>query len=186
MSEAIMQLVEEFFCQRKFFVSRDDNLILARNVNPKPGRQGGDADFLLDEENLPFISNAVVRPVGWHTQRITAGALEKAPEILSFLKSENIARIRQIFQGEDFEKILVLPHLPYHASLAEKAVEKLKNSGIDRVILFADLVSCVIKNIEPRRIYSSSVCETLRILKHYGFLSSEQLVLPLHKKNAGS
>ena len=179
-------MYEEFFCQRKFFVFRDDNLILVKNGNPKADGQEKNTDFVLDEENLSFISNAVVRPVGWHTHRITAGMLDKAPEILSFLKSKKIAGIRQAFQGEDFEKIIVLPHLPYHASLAEKAVEKLKNSGIDRVILFADLVSCVIKNIEPRRIYSSSVCETLRILKHYGFLSSEQLVLPLHKKNAGS
>jgi hypothetical protein len=182
MSEVILEVSEEFFRNRGFFITRSDNLLLIR------GRKTSNqpAQFLLQEPEVHLIANAVVKVVGWHTCKITTKVLSQFPEILQFVRQENLARIARHFHDEPFAKILILPQLPASRDLREKTIVRLKESSIDHVLLLPDVLTAVIKDIEPRHVYSSQVCELLRTLKFYRLVSiprTEQMELPLKAKH---
>ncbi len=180
MSEVILQLVEEFFQQRKYFTARQGNLILIKK-NKKTSEPVADNGFILDETTVESITSGIVKPVGWHTCKITARILETFPEIIEFAKEEQTRKLAERFAGESFKKLLIIPQLPAHIELREKVLKKLEDTGIDHLMTIPAIVYGVIEKIEPRRVYSSPICDLLRILKFYNMISPtrEQMELPL-------
>lgn len=180
MSEVILQLVEEFFQQRKYFTTRQGNLILIKK-NRKTTELAPDNAFILDETTVEVISAGIVKPVGWHTCKITARILETFPEIIEFAKEEQTKKFSERFNGEKFKKLIIIPQLPSHAELREKVLKKLKDTGINHLMTIPTILYGVIEKIEARKIYSSPICDLLRILKFYNIISStrQQMELPL-------
>ncbi|MCM8759732.1 MAG: hypothetical protein NC906_08200 [Candidatus Omnitrophica bacterium] len=179
MSEVILELVEEFFHQRKYFTARDGNLILVRKSNPEIEKK--DSPFILDQIYIEHISAAVIKPVAWHTCKITTRILETFPEILEFAKENQAERFSNWFRDQLFIKMLIIPQLPSNTDLRQQVIKKLKETGIAHIMTIPSIISGVIEKIEPRKVYSSPICDLLRILKFYNILSStkEQMELPL-------
>ncbi len=179
MSEVILELVEEFFQQRKFFTARHGNLVLVRKIGKE--LEGSDTGFILDETSIQNISLAVVKALAWHTCKITTRILETFPEIVEFAREEQTRRFTEWFKGEPFIKLLIIPQLPAHADLRDRVMKKLEDTGINHIMTIPSIISGVIERIEPRRIYTSPICDLLRILKFYKIISSarEQMELPL-------
>lgn len=179
MSEVILELVEEFFHQRKYFTARESNLILIRK--PDSETKKTDSPFILDEIEIENISSAVIKPIAWHTCKITTRILETFPEILEFTRENQTKKFSNWFKGEPFVKMLIIPQLPTHSDLQQQVIRKLQNTGISHIMTIPIIISGVIKKIEPRKVYSSPICDLLRILKFYNIISPtrEQMELPL-------
>ncbi len=180
MSEVILEIVEEFFQQRRYFTARHGNLILVKR-NKKAGESSLDTGFILDETTIENIPAAVVKAVGWHTCKITARILETFPEIIEFAKDDEIKKLTDWFNKETFKKLLVIPQLPAHIELKEKVLTKLQDTGIDHLMTIPTIIYGVIDKIEPRKVYPSPICDLLRILKFYNIISptKQQMELPL-------
>ncbi|HOK79555.1 MAG TPA: hypothetical protein PK303_02665 [bacterium] len=178
MSEVILELVEEFFQQRKYFTARSGNLVLIRKTK---NEDNSDTGFILDEMSAEHICTAIVKPIAWHTCKITTRVLETFPEILEFAKENQEKKLLEWFRGENFKKILVIPQLPAHIDLRQKVLEKLQGTGINHLITIPVILTGVINKIEPRKVYSSPICDLLRVLKFYKLISisQEQMELPL-------
>lgn len=179
MSEVILQLVEEFFHQRKYFTARVGNLVLIRKTNIET--HSTDRPFILDESEINNISSAVIKSVAWHTCKITTKILETFPEILEFAQENQAKKFSDWFKGENFVKMLIIPQLPSHADLRQRVIKKLQDTGINHIMTIPTIISGVIEKIEPRRLYSSPVCDLLRVLKFYKIISTPkgQMELPL-------
>ncbi|MCM8805304.1 MAG: hypothetical protein NC825_01025 [Candidatus Omnitrophica bacterium] len=179
MSEVILELVEEFFQQRKYFTARSGNLILIRKKQIEA--EQFDTGFLLDEKSVENISAGIVKVVAWHTCKITTRVLETFPEIVEFAKETHIKKFEEWFKGENFQKLLIISQLPSHSDLRGKVLKKLHDTGIDHLMTIPSIINGVIEKIEPRKVYSSLVCDLLRVLKFYNIISSnrEQMELPL-------
>lgn len=179
MSEVILKLVEEFFQQRKYFTARSGNLILVKKT--KKETEKVELSFILDETSIINLSTAVIKTLAWHTCKITTRILETFPEILEFAQENQTKKFSEWFQ-EPFKKLLIIPQLPSHTDLRHKVLKKLEDTGIDHIMTIPSIIFGVIDRIEPRKIYSSQICDLLRILKFYHIVSSsrEQMELPLH------
>ncbi|MCM8821213.1 MAG: hypothetical protein NC831_00125 [Candidatus Omnitrophica bacterium] len=175
----ILELVEEFFQQRKYFTARYENLILIRKI--KSQQESSETGFILDESGAENLSAAVVKALAWHTCKITTRVLETFPEILEFARQDRIKKFAEWFGGERFVKLLIIPQFPAHFELRQKVMKRLEDTGIDHIMTIPSIISGVINRIEPRKVYSSPICDLLRILKFYNIISptGEQMELPL-------
>ncbi|MCM8815333.1 MAG: hypothetical protein NC931_05070, partial [Candidatus Omnitrophica bacterium] len=174
-----LELVEEFFQQRRYFIARHENLILVKKV--KSQQQNSETGFVLDESSVENVSAAVARVLAWHTCKITTRVLETFPEILEFVQQDQIKKIVGWFTGGAFVKLLIIPQFPAHFELKQKVIKRLKDAGIDHVMTIPSIISGVINRIDSRKVYSSPVCDLLRVLKFYNIIPStgEQMKLPL-------
>lgn len=179
MSEVILKLVEEFFQQRKYFTARSGNFILVKKTKKEIERV--DLSFILDETSVTNLSTILVKTLAWHTCKLTIRVLETFPEILEFAQENQTKKFSEWFQ-EPFKKLLIIPQLPAHVDLRQKVIKKLEDTGIDHIMTIPSIILGVIDRIEPRKIYSSQICDLLRILKFYKIISTsrEQMELPLH------
>ncbi|MCX7705236.1 MAG: hypothetical protein N2115_03120 [bacterium] len=179
MSEVILQLIEEFFHQRKYFTARDGNLILIRRIDQMVEKK--DSPFILDEKEIESITAAVIKSIAWHTCKITTRILETFPEILEFTRENQEKKFSGWFKNQPFIKMLIIPQLPAHPDLQQKVIKKLQDTGIRHIMTIPTIIMGVIDKIEPRKIYSSPICDLLRVLKFYNIISStkEQMELPL-------
>ncbi|MCM8764899.1 MAG: hypothetical protein NC907_01150 [Candidatus Omnitrophica bacterium] len=179
MSEVILELVEEFFQQRRYFTARHENLILVRKLTRQ--EESSETGFILDESSVENLSAAVVKPLAWHTCKITTRVLETFPEILEFAHQERIKKFAEWFRDEQFCKLLIIPQFPAHFDLRQKVIKRLEDTGIDHIMTIPSIILGVINRIDPRKVYSSRICDLLRILKFYNIISStsEQMELPL-------
>ncbi|HXK44433.1 MAG TPA: hypothetical protein PL060_00655, partial [bacterium] len=68
-----------------------------------------------------------------------------------------------------------------HIDLKQKVLEKLQSTEINHLITIPVILTGVINKIEARKVYSSPICDLLRVLKFYKLisLSQEQMELPL-------
>ncbi|MCM8764758.1 MAG: hypothetical protein NC830_05320 [Candidatus Omnitrophica bacterium] len=179
MSEVILELVEEFFQQRKYFTARHENLIMIRKM--KGQQESSETGFILDESGVESVSAAIVKALAWHTCKITTRVLETFPEILDFAHQARIKKFAEWFSGAPFAKLLIIPQFPAHFELRQRVMKRLEDTGIDHVMTIPSIISGVINRIDPRKVYSSPICDLLRILKFYNIISptGEQMELPL-------
>lgn len=110
--------------------------------------------------------------------KFTPSVLQKNPEIFQFIRDSNKATVKNVFNGEPFLKILVIPALPASEDLKGKSIVMMKEKGVDNIISFPSILSGLIGKIESRHVYLSSVNEVLRILKFYRFFAKEEQNLP--------
>lgn len=179
MSYASYEIVKEFFTLNGFFVLKERDVFIVRNID---GKTDISSDFVLEKERILLIKNGIVKPVSWHTLKFTPSVLNKFPEIFDFVKKEYVKKVKKYFTGEPFLKILIIPALPVSENLKKESIKILKEKGIDYIILFPAIISGLLEKIQPRHVYSSSVSETLRILKFYRFISEREQFLPFKKK----
>jgi len=180
MSEVILEIVEEFFQQRRYFTARHGNLVLIKK-NKKQSEPASDNGFIIDETTVENISAGIVKSVGWHTCKITTRILETFPEIIEFARDDQVKKFADWFNKEPLKKLLVIPQLPSHAELRENVIKKLQDTGIDHLITIPTIIYGVIEKIQPRKVYSSPICDLLHMLKFYNIISStkQQMELPL-------
>lgn len=181
MSHASLDLVKEFFFLNRFLVFREEETLLVRNPVAS-GDPVAREPFLLRKGDVPRLRNALVRPVGWHTLRFAPSVLKGAPEIFSFVRPSCLRGAEQFFNGEPFERILVIPGLPATTDARDQSIRFMREKGITHVLEFPTLLAGMIEKINPRRVYASEVVETMRILKSYELFPDGEPSLPFEEQ----
>ena len=176
MSQASIEIVKEFFIASGFFVLQQEDILLLKNSCLQENNSFKRFVFSLDD--IFHINNAIVKIISWHTMKFTPSVLQKNPEIFQFIRNSNKATVKNVFNGEPFLKILVIPALPASEDLKGKSIVMMKENGVDNIISFPSILSGLIGKIESRHVYLSSVNEVLRILKFYRFFEKEEQNLP--------
>jgi hypothetical protein len=146
---------------------------LAADVAAPPGDQ-----MVLGGAELRRLARAVVSVRGWHTDRFSPAILELSPEIFRFADDQALKGALRLLGPGPVTKVLCLPALPTSPSLKKKALEMLREKGVDAVILFPTMLRELMRDIEVSKNYEKSdLLQTLRILKNYDLLRDEQLEL---------
>lgn len=145
---------------------------------------------LISGKELLGVSRAVVSVRGWHTDRVSPAMLKLSPELVRFAQEPALRRARECVGDGPLLKILCLPELPASPALRRRALELLREKGVDAVLLFPTMLRELIRTVETSKNYEKSdVLQTLRILKNYDLLRDEQLELfrraPRRKRENG-
>lgn len=148
-------------------------------------------DLLLTGVEIQRVQRAVISVRGWHTDRVGVAKLSMAPELVRFTQEPALRRVRALVGEGPLTRILCLPELPATASLRRKALELLREKGVDGVLLFPTMLRELIRTIETSKNYEKSdLLQTLRILKNYDLLRGEQMELfrrsTRRKRDSGS
>ena len=140
---------------------------------------------------LTRFARAVVSVRGWHTDRFSPAILHLSPEIFRFAAAPAARGAARVLGEGPVAKILCLPDLPASAALRHKALEMLREKGVDAVLLFPTMLRELIRQVEVSKSYEKSdLLQTIRILKNYDLLRDEQLELfrrrPKRRREPGS
>jgi hypothetical protein len=177
MSQASIEIVREFFIIHNFFVLKKEDILFVKNAELTE-TEGIDRFVLSGSEVSKVLKSAVVKPVCWHTMKLTPVVLSRFPEIFEFLKGRYALESKKFFQGEDFKKILVIPSLPASEKLQKESIKIMKEEGVDHIITFPSIIAHLIEKIDARYVYLSSVNEIFRVLKFYKFFAEKEQKLP--------
>ena len=149
------------------------NPLLAVDVAPPAGDQ-----MVLNGIELRRLARAVISVRGWHTDRFSPATLQLSPEIFRFADEQALKGALRLLGPGPVTKVLCLPALPTSAAQKKKALEMLREKGVDAVILFPTMLRELMRGIEVSKSYEKSdLLQTLRILKNYDLLRDEQLEL---------
>lgn len=140
---------------------------------------------------LTQFARAVISVRGWHTDRFSPAILNLSPEIFRFAAAPAVRGAARVLGEGPVAKILCLPELPASVTQRHKALEMLREKGVDAVLLFPTMLRELIRQVEVSKSYEKSdVLQTLRILKNYDLLRDEQLELfrkrPKRRREPGS
>jgi hypothetical protein len=125
--------------------------------------------------DLSGVARAVVGVRGWHTERFSANTFEQAPDILRFAEADVVRLAERRFGAAGVAKVLCLPQLPATPELRDRALDVLKDRGVDGVLPFPTLLQELVSMIDVNKNYEKSdVLQTVRILKAYGLLTVER------------
>ncbi len=125
--------------------------------------------------DLSGVARAVVGVRGWHTERFSANTFEQAPDILRFAETDVVRLAERRFGAAGVAKVLCLPQLPATPELRNRALDVLKDRGVDGVLPFPTLLQELVSMIDVNKNYEKSdVLQTVRILKAYGLLTVER------------
>lgn len=167
----------EFFAIHNFFVLKKEDILFVKNAELLEP-EATDRFILSGDEVTKVISSAVVKPVCWHTMKITPVVLSRFPEIFEFLKGKYVLEKKKFFHGEGFKNILVIPALPASDKLQKESISIMKQEGVDHIITFHSVIAKLIEKIDARNVYLSSVNEVIRVLKFYRFFADKEQKLP--------
>ena len=145
---------------------------------------------LISGQDLLRVPRAVVSVRGWHTDRVSPAMLKLSPELVRFAQEPALRRAQEGLGDGPLVKILCLPELPASPALRRRALDLLREKGVDAVLLFPTMLRELIRTVETSKNYEKSdVLQTLRILKNYDLLRDEQLELfrraPRRKRGDG-
>jgi hypothetical protein len=149
-------------------------------INPAPlaPRPEPPPDMILTGAELQRVQRAVVSVRGWHTDRVSPAMLKLSPELVRFAQEPALRRVRARLGEAPLTRILCLPDLPATEAMRAKALDLMREKGIDGVLLFPTMLRELIRTIEISKNYEKSdLLQTLRILKNYDLLRDEQLEL---------
>ncbi len=135
--------------------------------------------FELKPSDLRHVRRAVFAVKGWHTETFSPAVMANSPEIFRFAQPTATKAAEGVF-GTDaaFQKILVVPSLPFSKKLRRESIEMLRSKGVDGVIEFPAILSALIDGVEKNRNYQrSDVLQLIRVLKAHGMLRERQMEL---------
>ena len=154
-----------------------DFLALHPLAGPAPERPEP-ARMVVAGAQLRELPRAMVSLRGWHTDRITPATLETAPEIYRFTEDSAVRDAERQLGTGSLAKVLCLPGLPATPALAHQTLARLREKGVDYVVLFPTMLRELIRQVAVSKNYEKSdLLQTLRILKSYELLKDEQLEL---------
>ena len=186
-------IVREYFEALGFLVQQPRKyIVMARSKRPTE-----EVDFLavhpqdteapaLPEPDQMVVSGPQLRQVprvmislrGWHTDKISPATLDLAPEIFRFTEEGAVREALRVVGPGPLAKVLCLPGLPSSPALAAQTLSKLREKGVDYVVLFPTMLRELVRHVEVSNNYEKSeLLQTLRILKNYDLLKDEQLEL---------
>lgn len=133
---------------------------------------------ILTGADVRGLQRAVISVRGWHTDRLGPSKLSLAPELVRFAQEPALRRVRARLGEGPWTRILCLSELPATSALRRKVLDRLRENGVDGVLLFPTMLRELIRSIEASKNYEKSdLLQTLRILKNYDLLRDEQLEL---------
>jgi len=135
-------------------------------------------NILWKSAELRTISKALVSVRGWHTDRFSPAVLEKSPELFRFA-DEDVFKKAAAFLGEGtLAKVLCISDLPASKALQKEVLMRLRQRGVNGVVLFRDILMELISEVDVKNNYEKSdVLQILRILKNYDLLRDPQMEL---------
>lgn len=183
MSDLSLQLVREYFelCQFQVMTvwrpdedARDTSpLLLVQQAEPA---NPGSPPFLLNAEDVPQISRAVIDVRAWHADRFYPSVIENNPVLLTAALPRTQELAMRVFGDQFFRSILVISELPQNAEPRRKSLDLLSRHGLGHVMEFGSILQSLLRRISPSASYApSSTLQTIRLLKRYGFISNQQL-----------
>jgi hypothetical protein len=133
---------------------------------------------LWGSKELHGVGRALVSVRGWHTDRFSPAVLDKSPELFRFAE-EDVLKKAGVYLGDGpLAKILCISDLPASQNLRKKALDTLKERGIDGIVLFRHILQELAADIDVKHNYEKSdVLQMLRILKNYELLREPQMEL---------
>jgi hypothetical protein len=124
------------------------------------------------------LSRAVVGVRGWHTERFSPARIALSPEIFRFADSNSVKNITRDLGPGPVAKVLCLPDLPPSGPMKDKAIQLLREKGINGVILFRTMLLELAEHVDVNKNYEKSdLLQMLRILKNYDLLKDAQMDL---------
>ena len=150
-------------------------------INPLAGEaplMPGAETMVVAGAQLKCLPKVMISLRGWHTDRITPATLETAPEIYRFTDEGSVRDATRRMGAGPLFKVLCLPGLPTTPALAAQTLARLREKGVDYVVLFPTMLRELAQQVEVNKNYEKSeLLQTLRILKSYGLLKEDQLEL---------
>ena len=189
MSDATVQIVREFFEFNGFHVMTHWQHDTARSRGSEHGIQlyventaaviERTLDLVLRVGDIPAVSRALVEVRGWHTERFYASVIESNPVLLEVAGEAARARARQVFGVPNVKSILVISELPALSEPRQRAIDVLREGGVDHVIEFPTILHEIIDKLNAHVSYApSQTLQTIRLLKRYDFIRRQQLEFP--------
>ncbi|MBN1671292.1 MAG: hypothetical protein JXR37_09680 [Kiritimatiellae bacterium] len=182
-------IVREYFEWLGYLVTQP-----RKYVGPRTKTAEEEADLivfnpLVSEQKMPdaivwtassfrHVARAVVGVRGWHTETFYAGVLEQSPEIFRFADEDVVGIAARRLGSRNVAKVLCLPQLPASGHLKKKAIQVLKDRGIDGVLSFRTILLELMQGVDTHKNYEKSdLLQVIRILKNYDLLKDSQLDL---------
>lgn len=190
MSDLNLQLVREFFELNLFRVLTNWQQESWRTRGAEPGSQlfvencgpatPGSSEFILLPSQVGCIERAVVEVRAWHGDRFYASTIESNPVLSQFVEEDSLALAREVFDGRDFQTILVVSELPATAEHRQRSASLLQNAGIGFVLEFPAILQDMLERVSVNGNYAaSSSLQLMRLLKRYRLIRNQQLELNL-------
>jgi hypothetical protein len=146
--------------------------------NPRVTEHNLPKEMLWGRQELRQISRAVVGVRGWHTERFSPAVLEESSDMFRLAEKGIKEKVTQMLGPGPVAIILCLPEFPASGVLREKALEILREKGIDGVILFRTMLLELAAHVDINKNYEKSdMLQMLRILKNYDLLKDAQMEL---------
>ena len=131
------------------------------------------------------MQRAIVRVLGWHTDRFSPAVLETSPEVSRFAEPESVRRIERQFGAGPIAKIICIPGFSPHDEIRQRTFGMLRDRGIDGILSFPTMLQELIASLEISKNYEKSdLLQTLRILKNYDLFKGPQMEL-FRRKGGG-
>ncbi len=160
---------------RPKYVEEEVDLLV---VNPSVSEQALPETILWGATEVQRLSRAVVGVRGWHTERFSPARIALSPEIFRFADSNAVKNIARDLGPGPVAKVLCLPDLPPGGPMKEKAIQLLREKGINGVILFRTMLLELAEHVDVNKNYEKSdLLQMLRILKNYDLLKDAQMDL---------
>jgi hypothetical protein len=186
-------VVREFFEVHGFLVSQPRKYVGKQKevedevdlvvINPSVKEQKLPDYLLWSAADLKHVSRAVVGVRGWHTERFYGSTFERTPEILRFLEDQVMRFATRMLGDQPIARVLCLPRLPASGELKDKALNFLKEKGMDGVISFETILVDLMRSVDKSKNYEKSdLLQVIRMLKCYDLLKEEQMNLFDKKK----
>jgi len=147
-------------------------------VNPVAREHRVPEDMIWSGRDVHHIARAIVAVRGWHTERFSPAVMELSSEIFRLTDSYVLQKAEEMMGPGPVTKILCLPELPATKDLRERALQMLRDKGIDGVILFRTMLFELAAHVDVNKNYEKSdLLQILRILKNYELLRDAQMDL---------
>lgn len=181
-------VVREYFESLGFLVNQPCKYVVAGRrkraedeidlvvFNPQAAEQTIPDHILWTTADLVGVSRAVVAVRGWHSERFSKKLFENTPEILRFAEEATVKVASRRLGAPGIAKVLCLAELPASEDLKKNTLDLLKSRGVDGVLLFRTILHHLVMHVDGNSNYEKSdLLQTIRILKSYGMLKSDQL-----------
>ncbi len=147
-------------------------------INPHAAEQQWPEEMLWGAHELRQVSRAVVAVRGWHTERFSPAIFKRESDLFRLTESIVEEKAGKMLGPGPVAKILCLPELPASGTQRRKALDILKERGINGLILFRTMLLELAAHVDVNKNYEKSdVLQMLRILKNYDLLKDAQMEL---------
>jgi hypothetical protein len=172
MADLNLEIATRFFALHGFFVKTGEFTYIKKL---KTAHAETD-DFVYNGTGLDAVQNAVVNIKPWHSHVFFPSHIRNShDDIFNFLEKKNLNTAEKALGHPGFKKFLVISRLPSSKPTRKKSIELLRESGIDMVIQFPDIINFLLQNLKKQKtLPADEMSQMLRILSCYGFLDPKQ------------